>query len=51
LGVFGTGFLLRTAFDSTTPTALVWFGYGGLGLLGLVFIGVGIVTARRSTTD
>jgi hypothetical protein len=49
LGVSGSGFLLRLAVDSgSTPSWLVWFGYGIPGLIGLVLIGVGVARARGS---
>lgn len=52
LGLFGTGFLLRIAFGSgPTPATLVWFGYGGPGLIGLVLTIVGVAKARRARTS
>jgi hypothetical protein len=46
LGVFGCGFLLRVTIDSAgTPSGLVWWGYGGLGLIGLVLTAIGVAKA------
>jgi hypothetical protein len=43
LGLFGSGFLLRLAFDSDSRTSgLAWLGYGGLGPIGLVLTVVGV---------
>ncbi|SCF10689.1 hypothetical protein GA0074696_2768 [Micromonospora purpureochromogenes] len=49
LSLFGLGFLLRLAFDSDSRTSgLVWLGYGGLGLIGLVLTVVGVAKALGS---
>jgi hypothetical protein len=46
LTLFGGGFLLRVLFGSVAPGWMIWFVYGGLGLLGLVLTVVGLVKAR-----
>jgi hypothetical protein len=42
LVIFGLGFVLRVTSDSDTPSWLVWWAYGGLGLIGLALTAVGI---------
>ena len=52
VAIFAFGFLLRVAFDfASTPSWLVWWGYGGLGLVGLVLTGVGMTKALRGRAD
>lgn len=51
VALFGVGFLLRVTFGSVTPDPLLWFGYGGLGLLGSILTIVGVAKSRRSRAN